>query len=40
MKAIARAEIRGIQLSQKEVQEIFVREYRQYAASRRTALKE
>ncbi len=33
MKAIARAEIQGIQLSQAQMQEIFVREYREYAAS-------
>jgi hypothetical protein len=34
MKAIARAEIQGIQLSQKEMQEIFVREYQEYAGRR------
>ncbi len=39
MKAIARAEIQGIQLSQAQMQEIFVREYREYAASGRKTLK-
>ncbi|MFS8909911.1 GTP-binding DUF697 domain-containing protein [Synechococcus sp. H60.3] len=39
MKAIARAEIQGIQLSQAQMQEIFVREYREYAASGHKTLK-
>ncbi len=34
MKAIARAEIKGIQLSQSEIEELFVQQYREYASSR------
>ncbi len=40
MKAIARAEIRGIRLSEPEIQELFVQQYREYAASGRQTLKE
>lgn len=40
MKAIARAEIRGIQLSESEIQDLFVQQYRDYASSRRNTLKD
>ncbi|MFS8779434.1 YcjF family protein [Synechococcus sp. W55.1] len=39
MKAIACAKIKGIQLSQSEIQDIFVREYREYMNSKRRTLK-
>ncbi len=40
MKAIARAEIKGIQLSQSEIQELFVQQYRDYASSGRDNLRD
>lgn len=40
MKAIAHAEIKGIQLSQSEIQELFKQQYRDYAASGRNNLRD
>ncbi len=40
MKALARAEIKGIQLSESEIQELFVQQYREYASSGRDNLRD
>ncbi|MFQ3614308.1 MAG: GTPase [Cyanobacteriota bacterium] len=40
MKAIARAEIKGTPLSESEIKDLFVQQYRDYAASRRNTLRD
>ncbi|MEN9230403.1 MAG: GTPase [Thermostichus sp. DG02_5_bins_236] len=40
MKAIAHAEIKGIQLSESEIKDLFVQEYREYGTSKRNTLRD